>query len=65
MTKRKSHGGERENAGRPTEADTPTSRINVTLDEKTAEILRGIGGGNLSAGIREAARRISACKLTC
>ncbi len=41
-------------AGRPTEIDA--RRVNVTLDEVTIEQAKKIGGGNLSAGLREAVR---------
>lgn len=34
------------------------SRLNVSLDETTADYLRKLGDGNLSAGIREAAARL-------
>lgn len=33
-------------------------RVNVMLDERTIEGLQALGGGNLSAGIRDAWRRI-------
>lgn len=40
--------------GRPVEIDA--RRVNVTLDEATIEQAKEIGGGNLSAGLREAVR---------
>lgn len=52
------HGGQRRRAGRKTELP-PTERtkpVTVTLDELTLRMLRALGGGNLSRGIREAAR---------
>jgi hypothetical protein len=46
------HGGSRPGAGRP---PFNVTRVNVTLDNATAENLRELGEGNLSAGIRLAA----------
>lgn len=45
--------------GRPMEVDK-VSRRYVTLDDATVKVLKGLGEGNLSLGIREAARRIDA-----
>ena len=50
-------------AGRKPVADTPTKRYNVTLDDNTADTLRDHGDGNLSEGIRRAARKISDDKV--
>lgn len=55
-------GGAREGAGRPTELGEPMSRVQVTLDGRTVETLRRFGQGNVSAGIREAARMIEKMK---
>lgn len=41
--------------GRPVTVDA--RRVNVTLDDETIERAKALGGGNLSAGIREAVRR--------
>ena len=51
------HGGARRNAGRKTELPgDATHRVQVTVDEKTLVLLRVLGGGNLSRGVRRAAR---------
>lgn len=42
-------------AGRPVEIDA--RRVNVTLDDETIKRAKALGGGNLSAGLREAVRR--------
>lgn len=47
-------GGPREGSGRPAIGRSYT----VRLDDAAATALRGLGGGNLSEGIREAARRM-------
>ncbi len=47
------------NLGRPTEVDTPLSKRYLTLDEATIKFFKKIGGGNVSFGAREAARRLS------
>ncbi len=47
------HGGDRPGAGRPTVGEL---RINVRLDRATVERLRAIGDGNVSEGIRRAAK---------
>jgi hypothetical protein len=49
-------GGVREGAGRPAEVKDPRP-VTVTLDEAAIEAARDLGGGNISAGIREALRR--------
>jgi hypothetical protein len=46
----------RSNAGRPTEIDDPVSRTQVMLDERSKRLLLVIGDGNLSKGVRVAAR---------
>ncbi len=51
-------GGARPGAGRPTECGEPMSRVQVSLDQATVTIMRAFGGGNVSAGIRKAARVI-------
>jgi hypothetical protein len=59
MDKKNNHGGKRKGAGKPALFDKPMKRRNVMLDERTVELLRQlVGGGNLSAGIREAVNRI-------
>lgn len=37
---------------------TPTNRRNIMIDTPSLEILKKIGDGNLSLGIREAVRRL-------
>lgn len=44
--------------GRPPLTGAAMRRVNVMLDERTIEGLRALGGGSLSAGIRDAWRRI-------
>lgn len=52
-------GGAREGAGRPPSVPgQPVKRINVSLDAETVEILKEFGDGQLSEGIRRAARYI-------
>ena len=61
MKKQSAVGGPRNGAGLA--ADTggaKTWRHTVTLDAATAANMREIGSGNLSRGIREASRRLSA-----
>ena len=41
--------------GRPKEVDT-VKRYNITLDDKTHYTMQRLGEGNLSLGVREAAR---------
>ncbi len=38
---------------------THGERCNVMLDEASRKVLEKIGGGNLSLGVREAARRVA------
>jgi len=54
------HGGKRANAGRKQIAGEPMTRVNVMLDARTIEAAKKIGGGNLSQGLREAARKAAA-----
>lgn len=52
----KQHGGARRNAGRKTEkVGAPTRAVSVSLDELTVRMLKVVGDGNLSRGIRIAA----------
>ena len=53
---RDERGGPQAGAGRPAIGRAYT----VKLDDASATVLRALGGGNLSAGIREAARKLSA-----
>ncbi len=57
-------GGARPGAGRPTECGEPMSRVQVSLDPSTVTFMRDFGGGNVSAGIRKAARIIRESKDT-
>lgn len=53
----KKHGGPRPHSGKKTElGGQPTRRVQVTLDERTLEFLNVLGEGNVSKGIRLAAR---------
>lgn len=58
MAKTTTHGGARARAGRRTEHPdgAAMTRVNVSLDERTMELLKVVGEGNLSRGIRLAAR---------
>lgn len=42
--------------GPKTEVADPVTRTNVMLDERTIRLLGVLGGGNISRGVREAAR---------
>lgn len=53
---KKTHGGKREGAKRPLFFDEPMKRYNVMLDKDTVAKLRKLGKGNLSEGIRMAAK---------
>ncbi len=57
----KGRGGSRPGSGRPTE-DRPGEllRKQVKLDQAAIDILSRLGGGNLSLGIRRAARQLEA-----
>lgn len=51
------HGGARRNAGKRTEKPAERmTRVQFTVDTKTRDLLRVLGGGNESKGVREAAR---------
>lgn len=51
------HGGARTGAGRkPITAGGPVPRRQVTFDDETKDLLKAIGNGNVSEGIRIAAR---------
>lgn len=54
----KKKGGAREGAGAPPKYGEAMSRYQVILDDDTVAKLRALGDGNLSAGIRTAARRV-------
>jgi hypothetical protein len=43
---------------KPMVGKEPTERYNVSLPPEVADALRNFGGGNLSAGIREAAKML-------
>lgn len=43
---------------KPDDGASPLARKQVRLDPETEAILSRLGGGNLSLGIREAARRL-------
>lgn len=58
------YGGQRTHSGRPIEVEVETKRVNITIDDDTARILKALGRGNLSRGIREVARRLTAGRLT-
>ena len=54
-------GGSRKGAGlAPDTCGAKTDRHTVTLDAVTVERMKALGAGNLSRGIREAARRLAA-----
>lgn len=54
-------GGPRKGAGLATDTGgAKTERRTVTLDAMTVSRMKGLGAGNLSRGIREAARRLAA-----
>lgn len=55
----KTKGGSRNGAGLAKDAGgAKTERHTVTLDVVTVERMKELGAGNLSRGIREAARRL-------
>lgn len=58
MTEAKKQGGERRNSGRKTEpgVDGKVAKHTVTYDEMTERKLKVLGGGEVSRGIRKAAR---------
>ena len=49
------HGGKRQGAGKPALYGVAMKRYNVMLDPETVKVLKELGGGNLSEGIRKAA----------
>lgn len=50
-------GGARRNAGRKTEMlGTPMKTVALSLDARTVDLLKVLGDGNTSRGVREAAR---------
>ena len=54
-------GGSRKGAGlAPDAGGAKTERHTVTIDAATAARMKALGAGNLSRGIREAARRLLA-----
>lgn len=52
MTDTKTHGGQRPNAGRPRQGQTRRKNRPVMLEDSEQELLKEIGGGNVSAGVR-------------
>ena len=55
MIEQKKNGGARKGAGRPHKpVHEKTKDRRVTLNDSAVEYLRGLGGGNLSGGIRAA-----------
>lgn len=61
MSERTARGGPRKGAGLASDTGgAKTERHTVTLDAGTVERMKSLGCGNLSRGIREAARRLAA-----
>lgn len=58
MSEEITHGGTRRNSGRKTEkaVEGPVKKHTVTLDEMTVRMLKVVGAGEVSRGIRVAAR---------
>ena len=52
------HGGKRAGAGAKPAHAKPKRRVNVMLDDATIAKAELIGGGNLSAGLRDAVKRV-------
>lgn len=50
------HGGARQGAGAKSQFEKPMARKQVMLDDTTVDAATRLGGGNLSAGLREAVR---------
>ena len=48
-------------AGRPNIYDKRMATYTVTLDRASADKLKALGNGNLSAGTRQAARQYNGC----
>lgn len=59
---RPARGGARQGAGRKPITGARMARHLVILDDASVQTLRELADGNLSAGIREAARRVRAVK---
>jgi len=57
MKSKATHGGKRKGAGKPALYGEAMTRKNVILDKETIAILKRLGNGKLSAGIRLAAER--------
>jgi hypothetical protein len=56
---RQGHGGPGRGQGRkPADGAKDLKRRNVTIDDESAEKLRAYGDGDLSLGIRRAARKL-------
>lgn len=49
-------GGRRAGAGRKKAGTPPLRHTTISLDTETLEILRQLGDGSISAGVREAVR---------
>jgi hypothetical protein len=59
-TRANTHGGAGRGGGRKClDGATDTKRRNVSIDDASADVLRGLGDGDLSLGIRRAAARIN------
>lgn len=58
MITKPKRGGARAGAGRKSSDGVAVVRKNVTLDAETIATMRKIGGGDLSIGIRRAARQL-------
>lgn len=57
MEQKAGHGGKRARAGRRTEVpEKDLRKVCVLIDEQAIEMLRVLGEGNLSRGVRQAAR---------
>lgn len=56
-SKQSDHGGKRDGAGAKPVHGEPMRRVNVMLDAGTISKAEVIGGGNLSAGLRESVMR--------
>ena len=52
-----SRGGARPGAGRKTRDGVDVRRVTLSLDEATLEVAQRLGGGDVSLGLRELARR--------
>ena len=56
MTQPTRRGGARPNAGRKTEMTEKMRTVALSLDERTVSLLKVVGDGNVSRGVRAAAR---------